>query len=422
MKLLAACVVLAMHIVPAPAAIAAEREGTHSAFSLIAQSAQAWEIQYVPRPRRMTTVEIDGRTYLRFVDPGTMHEQDDATGKPSLPADALTLGIPFGAHLTAELVDVEFSDAESIHLAPHPAYEFTQDNDAIEVFRKDPRAYALDAHFPASLREVEKPFTLREQHLAVVRIHPYQYNPAAATLRRIVRATLRVRFAAPQASMVQMSSAAGDPFFEDTYKSLIWNYDQAKQWRRAIRDQGKRGDDPDPTRDWFETGRTYFKIPIARDGWYRVTRADLLAAGADLTSLDISTIKLFTKGIQVPIVVRPDTTIEFYAYRLYGDSTFFDFYTDTSAYWLTWGGTTRMRFVASTSTGAPSAAIISAPHTLHVEQNCRPQLLLARLRLDHVSGDAGCGVMGFAALAQWWGGRRNGHSPCAAGRAHDGSS
>lgn len=358
-----------MHMVSAPTVVAAERAGTHSTFSLITQSADGWEMRYVPRPRSMTTVEVEGQTCFRFVDSGVMREKDDATGTPSLPADAITLGIPFGSQLMAELVDVEFSAEENMRIAPHPAYEFTQDNDAIELFRKDRSAYAQNAYFPSTLIHVEKPFTLREQHLCVVRVHPYQYNPAASSLRRIVRATLRVRLIAPSASATHTSSATGDPLFEDTYKALIWNYDQAKQWRRAIREQDNSQNDPDPTRDWFETGRTYFKIPVARDGWYKITRADLLAAGADPNALDLPTIKVFAKGIQVPIVIRPDTTIEFYAYRNYGDSTFFDFYTDTSVYWLTWGGAAGMRFTPSIHTGTPSATIVSAPHTLHVEEN-----------------------------------------------------
>ncbi len=366
---LAAVWFLAIHAAAVMSVLAVEQAKSTSAFSLIAVNEQGWDIRYVPQARPLTTVEIDGQTYFRFLAPGATQEENDSTGAPSLPVDAIVLGIPFGAHLTAEVSDPEFVVEDNHRMAPHPSYEFTEDNDAIEVFRSDAFLNSRNAFSPQVLVTVDKPFTLREQHLAVVRVRPYQYNPATASLRRIVRATLRIRFTDPRATVSTIPSRTGDPLFEDTYRSLVWNYEQAKQWRRGIRDQQRPATDPDPTRDWFETGRTYFKIPVARDGWYKLTRDDLLAAGANFSSLDLPTIKLFAKGIQIPIVVRPDTTIEFYAFRNYGDSTFYDFYTDTSVYWLTWGGAAGVRFAPALQSDTPAVTVVSAPHTLHVEQN-----------------------------------------------------
>ncbi|MBM2841878.1 MAG: hypothetical protein HW412_2406, partial [Bacteroidetes bacterium] len=70
-------------------------------------------------------------------------------------------------------------------------------------------------------------------------------------------------------------------------------------------------------------------------------------------------------------MIRPDTTIEFYAMMNRGDSTYLDFYTDTNAYWMTWGGiASGLRFTAALQhSGTPSMNIVSAPVTRHFEQN-----------------------------------------------------
>jgi len=359
-SILLAMVLLAQHVVHA-----GEFASHASSFTLIAQSAVGWDVRYVPAPARQTTVMIDGMPFRRFLEVG---ESENSQGAPALPVDVLTLGIPFGATLTAEVVEGEFADEENVRVAPLPSYEFTPDNDAIELYHPDAAAYTTNGFVPSTLLTVETPFTLREQHIAVVRVHPYQYNPATKLLRRIVRATLRLRLTNSLVSDRNPQRRTNDPYFESIYKSLLWNYEQARRWRVPINDR-RSTLDPDPTRDWFETNRTYYKISIADDGWHKLTRADLIAAGADLGTIDLPSLKVFYRGAQVPIVVRPDTTIEFHAYRHRGDSTDIDYYTDTSAYWLTWGGEAGLRFGNSSVSGVPARTVSSSMHALHREEN-----------------------------------------------------
>lgn len=362
---LRASTLVAMHLFAPCVLHAVEPAKNASPFTLIAQSAGGWDVRYVSTPARRTTVMIEGMPFVRFLEVG---EGENRQGAPALPVDVLALGIPFDATLTAEAVEEEFADEENVRVAPLPSYEFTSDNDAIEVYRPDAGAYTTNGFVPSALLTVEKPFTLREQHITVVRIHPYRYNPATKLLRRIVRATLRLRLTNVDASDRAPQRSPNDPHCESIYKSLLWNYEQAKQWRKPINDR-RESLDPDPTRDWFETNRTYYKIAIAEDGWYKLTRADLIAAGANLATIDLPSLKVFSRGAQIPIVVRTDTTIEFYGYRNRGDSTHIDYYTDTSAYWLTWGGEAGLRFVSSSVSGVPATTFSSSMHTIHREEN-----------------------------------------------------
>ena len=81
---------------------------------------------------------------------------------------------------------------------------------------------------------------------------------------------------------------------------------------------------------------SYIRIPVAHDGWYRITAAELASLGVTPPSLDTSTVKLFYRGQQVPLLIDPDMSLSFYGMRKRGDSTYIDYYTDTSAYWLSW--------------------------------------------------------------------------------------
>lgn len=335
-------------------------------FTLVTQNSEGWEVEYKPAARTLTTVEVDGKVYFRFSGPAVNDNGEEAEGNPALPADAFSLGIPDGATVTVELVNPEFEITQHQVIAPHPAYKFTEEQEAVEVFRKNAGAYARNQFFPSSQITVEPPFTLRGQRVTCIRIRPYQYNPSTQTLRRIINATLRIRIQNSSGlALFNSPTASSDPFFEETYKTLLLNYEQAKAWRLSP----EKSPLVDPTGTWFETRKFYYKALVANDGWYKITRADLQAAGANLSLIDLPSLKVFSKGQQIPIVVRPDTTVEFYAYHNVGDSTYADFYTDTSAYWLTWGGTAGLRFTSSAPAIVPVLSLSSATCTVHLEQN-----------------------------------------------------
>jgi hypothetical protein len=76
------------------------------------------------------------------------------------------------------------------------------------------------------------------------------------------------------------------------------------------------------------------KIAVSHEGWYRISAAQLLAAGLNVQA-PLSSLRLVTEGTEVPIRVNQNsntlTSIEFYGAGL--DNP----YTDTRMYWLIWG-------------------------------------------------------------------------------------
>lgn len=335
--------VAACLIVSRLSAIGGEKE--RSGFAVGETLADGWLLEYAPSPSIPATIRIDEQPHLLFEGMPQWSVRADHTGDPLLPADVVTLGIPPDATVSVALIDPVYDVSGNQLVAPYPRFVKNSEDWLVPEYVKDPASYARNTSFPEQPLVVDAPTVLRDQHIVSIRISRYRYNPATKILQRLVRAKLDVRLRTGDGRPMAPPSLApfpADPFFEDTYKNVVLNHEEAKAWRRPFDTPSRLP--ADSTRDWFETGKYYYKIPITENGWYKVTKEQLVAAGANPSLIDIPTLKMFFRGAQIPIVVRPDTSIEFYGRRNNGDSTYVDFFTDTSAYWLTWGGAAGLRF------------------------------------------------------------------------------
>ncbi|MBV9926160.1 MAG: hypothetical protein JOZ96_14165 [Acidobacteria bacterium] len=88
------------------------------------------------------------------------------------------------------------------------------------------------------------------------------------------------------------------------------------------------------------------KIGVRADGWYRVTREQLTAAGLS-PALDPARLQMYEGGVEVPIRLGADGSVEFYGRGLDVQST------DTRVYWLVGGDTAGLRF------GGPPVGTVS---------------------------------------------------------------
>jgi hypothetical protein len=140
---------------------------------------------------------------------------------------------------------------------------------------------------------------------------------------------------------------------------------------------------------WYDPTRPHLKIAVTQDGVYRVTGQDLEAAGVPLSTVDATTFRLLENGQEVPLhytgtaVPGSSDALVFIGQRnrgtgetwAYNDdaprqsSSFFSLYTDTTWYWLTWGGNIGRRYVPHTATNPSSTPLATHRDTLHVEQD-----------------------------------------------------
>lgn len=108
--------------------------------------------------------------------------------------------------------------------------------------------------------------------------------------------------------------------------------------------------------EWIDFSQSYYKIPVAADGLYRLTYTELQQAGFPVSSIDPRRIQIFHRGVEQAIhvegqadaVFNPSDYIEFYGQRndgtqdaeLYEPAAaqphpYYNLYSDTTAYFLT---------------------------------------------------------------------------------------
>ena len=119
--------------------------------------------------------------------------------------------------------------------------------------------------------------------------------------------------------------------------------------------------------NWITPNQTYLKLYIIDDGMYRINKVDFTNAGINTSTVDPRTVKVYYKGNQIPIYFlgEGDGTFDsndyfdFYGKRNYGGLTntydgsnnlayvtdeYYNLYSDTSVYWIGWGGANGLRF------------------------------------------------------------------------------
>jgi len=119
--------------------------------------------------------------------------------------------------------------------------------------------------------------------------------------------------------------------------------------------------------NWITPNQTYLKLYIIDDGIYRINKVDFTNAGINTGTVDPRTVKVYYKGNQVPIYFQGEGDgtfdnndyFDFYGQRNYGGLTntydesnnlayvtdeYFNLYSDTSVYWIGWGGANGFRF------------------------------------------------------------------------------
>ena len=128
--------------------------------------------------------------------------------------------------------------------------------------------------------------------------------------------------------------------------------------------------------DWINYDQTYFKLAVAQDGIYKISQAELSAAGFPV-SADPRNIQIFHRGKEQAVLLEgqndgtfdPSDFILFFGQRNDGATdtdlyvspeaqphTYYNLFSDTSAYFITAGSTAgkRMSVVNEDLTGLPS--------------------------------------------------------------------
>lgn len=126
--------------------------------------------------------------------------------------------------------------------------------------------------------------------------------------------------------------------------------------------------------EWIDFSKEYYKIPVGEDGFYKLTYNDLINQNIPINTIDPRSLKLYFRGEECAIevngeqdgVFNPQDVVSFYGIKNRGGfekefsladtvaNPYYALYTDTTAFFLTWGGISGKRI---SKTGTPNTTL-----------------------------------------------------------------
>lgn len=211
-------------------------------------------------------------------------------------------------------------------------------------------------------------------HLSVF---PFLFDPNKRNTQRIVKFRLEIIYSnsitatlSPQNNLISISES-----------KIIFNDNKLAKYSFTIKDS---------TNNWIDYNAHYFKIGVSKDAIYRLYFSDL-SSYFNLFSINPKSFRLLKKGEEIPIFVSgesdntfdPNDFIEFVGLKNIGGkhrevsqygkpyNEYLDRNTDTTIYWLTWGGQIGLRtqIVDIGNPVAVSDTIIYYDEIIHYEKN-----------------------------------------------------
>lgn len=319
----------------------------------------------------LASLTDDIRTKMRS------YYDESRPGELALPTRSIFVAIPPGAKISVNY-NVKERSVEDFNPSINPEASLTKDTTIDLNFE----LRAVMAPTPKSPVEILGYFDLKGVRIVHLKLHQYNYNITSAKLETIKRIELDIISDRPLINYntgIKHSETA-----KQLFKGLVVNPDAAPKFASAVPAN-------DTTGNWIDYSATYVKIGVAKDGIYRVYGSDLQAQGVNLAEIQPATLQLLKKGKQEPVFVFNGSDnifdaadyIEFLGERNMGDpnyrvpnaygepyNEYFDRFTDTTVYWITWNRGAGERVTTAPQTLGVASDTLKFYHELvHQEQD-----------------------------------------------------
>ncbi len=250
----------------------------------------------------------------------------------------------------------------------------------------DPQIYSQDGSYPGEAARITEDAWIRDQRVLRIEFYPFQYLPRQGSLVWRPAIDLRVHFERGAPGDYRCFGDCEQPgLLEPLLENTLLNYEQARAWRgRPAAEAGSALEAPQQN-----GGETRHKIVVDQDGLYRLTYADLQAAGLDVDNIDPRNLYLTNQGRDVAIhvegqgdgIFHPTDSVLFFGEQFRGDylaalyaaemddwlwlcpacelAGMFEKYTDENVYWLGVGASPGLRM--SQVSGDPGGSLAPVP-------------------------------------------------------------
>ncbi|MBI3448526.1 MAG: hypothetical protein HY049_06390 [Acidobacteria bacterium] len=313
-------------------------------------------------------------------------------GMPVVPYSKALIGVPEGMRPVVRILggrEARWSD-DRLAVSIHPSFGLTE-ADGWEA-PADP--VLPRGRYPR--RQVEVAWTgwLRDAHVAEIRFYPVRSAGAGGGILYAHQILARVDFVADGAarsprrapgSGTEPEAAVDEAFHEIQRRALI----NADHFVPAPRPAAPVGPVEPASIEGLRTTQSGtpapLKISVNADGLYRVTPADLTAAGINLAMVNPQNFRIEFLGNAVPMEVLgegdgtfdPNDRIVFYGRAATGR------YTRTNVYWLHFDGGSTRAAQRSGAFGSPATTPTSFVTTVHAEQDLIYTQNIPPAAIDH---------------------------------------
>jgi hypothetical protein len=299
-------------------------------------------------------------------------------GRPRIPYSRTLIGVPEGMRPVLSILSARqhrISD-DRIAVTLHPAFGLT----AAEGWEEPAEPPLPKGRYPRKAAEIAWTGWLRDAQVAEIRFYPVRSAGEGGGILHLARIVARVDFV-PDAGSVSPRrhddeapsiSSPEDEAFHEIQRRALLNADRVvpppmpAPSRPATRSapigaaSSIQGSSPAP-----------LKISVNSDGLYRITPADLTAAGVSPASVNPLNFRVENGGIPVPVEVLgegdgsfdPNDRIVFYGRAATGR------YTRNNVYWLYFDASSTRAAQRSGAFGSPATTPASFLTTVHAEQD-----------------------------------------------------
>jgi len=245
------------------------------------------------------TIQSQDQTYRRISYSGGGYGSEP--GSPQIPRSVLTVAIPPTGSADVTVIPGEVETLTDIRVLPVPFFE-RMDNMSVEVYSEG-ESYSQPGFQPKVRWEVSNPIQMGPYRVLKITLNPVQVDPTTKELMVIRSMIVQIRFDSPQlASQTKHPKLVNESF----YRSILLNYNQARNWRVERRVISSRKS--------LTSSGPWYKIPVTEEGLYKVTGSFLSDNGIDIESIDPQTLKIYNNGGRVLpqdlSVTRPDSLVE----------------------------------------------------------------------------------------------------------------
>ncbi|MCD6326462.1 hypothetical protein J7M28_02760 [bacterium] len=294
-------------------------------------------------------------------------------GKPNLPFYGFLIAAPYPCEPSVSLKSAVEDTLFGYNIAPSEDVVFVETDGDVMIERLpalDESLYRTNAYYPEEAIEAEFFGILRGQPLIRIKAYPARFNPVMGTVNVISEAVFKVYFTNrpsmdwPEVAGVSEGNSGPSFAMSNMVRSCVVNPTDVRT--AQVPDYGSR-----PSTIALEPGAEQCKIAIQDDGIYKITGAELTAAGVTISTIDPEGVCMSHLGQNMAIIVADggDGTFDTDDYLVFFAESIKSEYTKENIYWLSFDEETapRMQSVNVTPHGASQPE--TYPHNLHLESD-----------------------------------------------------